>query len=189
MSKNTKNVLGGSLKKLLQKKALNKITVTEIVEDCGLNRMTFYYHFKDIYDLLEWVCADDARKALESMGNYTNWREGMHSIFELMRSEKGFITNLYHSPSGGYLETYLLKLTDDVFMTVINDIDAGKRLKPEDKTFIASFYKSAILGIIFAWIDNDMKDEPADIIERLAILSKNGFKEAVQELGELNIQK
>jgi AcrR family transcriptional regulator len=60
MSKYTKLALGESLKRLLQKKPLSKITITEIVEDCGLNRMTFYYHFKDIYELLEWVCVEDA---------------------------------------------------------------------------------------------------------------------------------
>ena len=60
----TKYALENSLKKLLLQKPLNKITINDITEDCGINRMTFYYHFKDIYDLVEWVCMEDAKKAL-----------------------------------------------------------------------------------------------------------------------------
>ena len=64
MSQITKRALEASLKKLLTKKPLDKITITDITEDCGINRMTFYYHFKDIYDLVEWVCVEDATRIL-----------------------------------------------------------------------------------------------------------------------------
>ena len=51
----TKTALEASLKKLLLKKPLDKITIRDLTEDCGISRMTFYYHFKDIYDLVEWT--------------------------------------------------------------------------------------------------------------------------------------
>ena len=60
MSQVTKRALEASLKHLLLQKPLNKITINDIAEDCGINRMTFYYHFKDIYDLVEWCCEEDA---------------------------------------------------------------------------------------------------------------------------------
>ena len=65
MSQVTKRALEASLKNLLLQKPLSKITISDITEDCGINRMTFYYHFKDIYDLVEWSCLEDARRALE----------------------------------------------------------------------------------------------------------------------------
>ena len=64
MSQVTKRALEASLKNLLLQKPLSKITISDITEDCGINRMTFYYHFKDIYDLVEWSCQEDASKAL-----------------------------------------------------------------------------------------------------------------------------
>ena len=60
MSQITKNALAASLKKLLSKKELSKITITNITEECGVNRQTFYYHFKDIYDLLEWIFTNES---------------------------------------------------------------------------------------------------------------------------------
>lgn len=55
VSKLTKRALAASLKKLLAQKPLSKITIADITEDCGMNRMTFYYHFQDIYDLIDWI--------------------------------------------------------------------------------------------------------------------------------------
>ena len=58
-SQATKQALVDSLKQLLTKKSFSKITVTEIVENCGYNRKTFYYHFEDIYSLLRWMLEQD----------------------------------------------------------------------------------------------------------------------------------
>ena len=82
MAQTTKRALEASLKKLLLKKPLNKITINDITEDCGVNRMTFYYHFKDIYDLVEWACLEDARRALDEKKTYDTWQQGLLQIFE-----------------------------------------------------------------------------------------------------------
>ena len=60
----TKIALEASLKELLKKKPFDKITIADLTEDCGISRMAFYYHFKDIYDLVEWVCVEDATRIL-----------------------------------------------------------------------------------------------------------------------------
>ena len=65
MSTITKQALEASLKQMMLKKPLDKITIRDITEACGISRMTFYYHFKDIYDLVEWVCVEDASRALQ----------------------------------------------------------------------------------------------------------------------------
>lgn len=62
MPNTTKAALEESLKRLLLKKPLDKITITDITTDCGISRMAFYYHFKDIYDLVEWSCVEVGQK-------------------------------------------------------------------------------------------------------------------------------
>ena len=99
MSQVTKRALEASLKNLLLKKPLDKITINDITEDCGINRMTFYYHFKDIYDLIEWCCVEDAKKALEGKKTYDTWQQGFLQIFEAVLDNKPFILNVYHSVS------------------------------------------------------------------------------------------
>ena len=64
------------MKELLKKKPFDKITIADLTEDCGISRMAFYYHFKDIYDLVEWACVEDGKKALRDKKTYDTWQEG-----------------------------------------------------------------------------------------------------------------
>ena len=78
----TKIALEASLKELLKKKPFDKITIADLTEDCGISRMAFYYHFKDIYDLVEWACVEDGKKALRDKKTYDTWQEGFAQMFQ-----------------------------------------------------------------------------------------------------------
>ena len=170
MSNITKRALEASLKNLLLHKPLNKITVGDIANDCGINRMTFYYHFKDIYDLIEWSCVEDATKALEGKKTYDTWQEGFLNIFNAVLDNKSFIMNVYRSVSREQIEMYLYKLTYNLLIDVVNEKSVGMAVSDEDKKFIADFYKYAFVGIMLNWIRNDMKEEPKQIVDRLSVL-------------------
>lgn len=170
MSNITKRALEASLKHLLLQKPLNKITVGDIANDCGINRMTFYYHFKDIYDLIEWSCVEDATKALEGKKTYDTWQEGFLNIFNAVLDNKPFIMNVYRSVSREQIEMYLYKLTYNLLIDVVNEKSVGMAVSDEDKKFIADFYKYAFVGIMLNWIRNDMKEEPKQIVDHLSVL-------------------
>ena len=99
MSQITKRAMEAALKKLLLEKPLTKITVSDITEECGMNRMTFYYHFKDIYDLVEWCCEEDARAALDGKKTHDTWQQGLLQIFYAVKENKPFIMNVYRCVS------------------------------------------------------------------------------------------
>ena len=88
MVKNTKQVLGDTLKELLKEKPIDRVTVKELVEKCGYNRQTFYYHFYGVDDLLAWVFEQDANKALpETINSDTvsdGWRECVVIYFKYL---------------------------------------------------------------------------------------------------------
>ena len=170
MSQTTKRALEASLKHLLLKKPLDKITINDIAEDRGINRMTFYYHFKDIYDLIEWSCVEDAARALEGKKTYDTWQQGFLQIFEAVLANKPFIMNVYHSVSREQVELYLYKLTFNLLIGVIEEKAAGMAVSDEDKKFIADFYKYAFVGIMLEWIRGGMKEDPKGIVEHLSIL-------------------
>ena len=85
MANTTKLALEAALKKELLMKSLDKITINELAEDCGISRMAFYYHFKDIYDLVEWVCVEDGTKALQGKKTYENWQEHSSAASRIQR--------------------------------------------------------------------------------------------------------
>ncbi len=170
MSQITKRALEESLKRMLLKKPLNKITISDLTEDCGINRMTFYYHFKDIYDLIEWSCLEDASKALGDKKTYDTWQQGFLQIFQAVLDNKPFILNVYQSVSREQVEIYLYTLTHNLLIGVIEEMAAQMDVQEADKEFIADFYKFAFVGIMLDWIKNGMRKDPQQIIDRLSIL-------------------
>ena len=74
MSQVTKRALVASLKNQLLKKPLDKVTISDITDDCGISRMTFYYHFKDIYDLIEWAFEEEASAIFPDFGGQKGLR-------------------------------------------------------------------------------------------------------------------
>ena len=183
MSQTTKRALEASLKNLLLQKPLHKITINDITDDCGINRMTFYYHFKDIYDLIEWVCIEDASKALAGKKTYDTWQQGFLQIFESVLDNKPFIMNVYHSVSREQIELYLHKLTYNLMIEVVEEKASGMSVKEEDKKFIANFYKFAFVGLMLDWIKNGMKDDPNVLIDRLSCLVHGNIVSALNNYG------
>ena len=179
MSLVTKRALEQSLKNLLLKKPLTKITVGDITEDCGINRMTFYYHFKDIYDLVEWSCLEDAKRALEEKKTYDTWQQGFLQIFKAVQENKPFILNVYRCVHREQVEKYLQPLVDQLLLNVINEEAAGITVRDEDKQFIAQVYSYMFIGLMLDWIKDDMREDPQQIVEKLSKLIKGSVSVAL----------
>ena len=179
MSQVTKRALEQSLKNLLLKKPLTKITINDIADDCGINRMTFYYHFKDIYDLVEWSCMEDARKALEENKTYETWQQGLLLMFKEVRANKPFIMNVYHCVHQEQVEKYLNPLVDDLILGVIDEEAVGMTVRDEDKNFIAQVFSYVFIGLMMDWIKDDMREDPQQIVDRLAKLIKGSMATAL----------
>ena len=179
MSQVTKRALEQSLKNLLLKKPLTKITVGDITEDCGINRMTFYYHFKDIYDLVEWSCLEDAKRALKEKKTYDTWQQGFLQIFKAVQENKPFILNVYRCVHREQVEKYLQPLVDQLLLNVINEEAAGITVRDEDKQFIAQVYSYMFIGLMLDWIKDDMHEDPQQIVEKLSKLIKGSVSVAL----------
>ena len=148
MSEITKRALASSLKKLLNEKPLDKITVIDIAEDCGVNRQTFYYHFQDIYDLLEWYFASEASEALLGKKSYDTWQQGFLQTFQWVQKNRSLVLNAYRSVSREQMERYLYEVTMKLLIDVVEEQAAGLSVRAEDKPLIASFYKFAFVGLL-----------------------------------------
>ena len=173
-------IIGSRFVTLLNEKPLDKITVTDLTEHCGVNRMTFYYHFKDIYDLVEWACIESATRALAGQKTYDTWQQGFLQILQAVQKDKVFVTKVYHSISREHIENYLYRLTYDLMIGVVEEKAAGMTVRPEDKEFIANFYKYAFVGLTLEWVRTGMKDDPAALIERVSTLIHGDITKALE---------
>ncbi|MNP11868.1 HTH-type dhaKLM operon transcriptional activator DhaS [compost metagenome] len=175
----TKNALAHSLKSLMEQIPLNKISVKHLVDDCGLNRQTFYYHFQDIFELLGWIYQTEAVGSISKYHSYDTWTEGFHKIFIYIENNKAFCINTLNSLGRNHLDTYLYAVTHDLMMDVINELSCDMHVSSEDKGFIANFYTLAFTGLIIQWMRDGMKDQPQHIIEQLSELIEGNFTKAL----------
>ena len=182
MTVNMKQMIAETLAGLLKHKSIDKITVRELVDACGISRQTFYYHFQDIYDLVEWVCLEDAKKALEEKKTHDTWQQGLLQIFNEVKSNKPFIMNVYQCIDRGQVERYLTPLTDNLLMGVVEEESADMHVRREDKAFIARVYSYCFVGIMLDWIKDDMKEDPEIIVEKLALILEGNIKAALDRL-------
>lgn len=180
MAQTTKKAFATSLKKLLSKKTLDKIKITDITEDCEVNRQTFYYHFKDIYDLLEWIYTNEATRALGDKKTYDTWQEGFYEIFEYILENKNFVLNTYNSVSREYLERYLYNEAYYLLLGVVEEKSRGMFVREKDKSFIVDFYKFAFVGLVVDWMRKGMREDPKDIIKRLNTLISGNIETALE---------
>lgn len=163
----TKKVIAYAFKELLKEKPYNKITINDIAQKCDINRQTFYYHFHDVIELTEWICDTEGESALKKNTTYATWQEGFIGIFEILRQDKVFVTNIYRHSSMENLNRYLYKVTYQLIYNVVSEKSANIPTRKEELEFIANFYKYGFVGIVTEWIASDMREEPEIIVERL----------------------
>ena len=175
-----------SLKRLLLHKTLDKITIQDLTADCGISRMSFYYHFKDIYDLVEWSCIEDGRKALQGKKTYDTWQEGMLQIFEAVTENRQFIMNVYRAVERSKLESYLYELTYRLIADVVEEKCADAKLAPGDKSFIAEFYKYGFVGVMLDWIDRGMKEDYTEIVEKMSITLHGNITHSIHNFEKIS---
>ena len=178
----TKQALEESLKRLLLKKPLSKITIADLTADCGVSRMTFYYHFQDIYDLVEWSCRQDAAAALAGNDTADTWQLGLLGVLGVLRDNKPLVLNVYRDVTRPQVEGYLLPVARSLLMSVIGEKSAGMGVRPADREFVADFYKHAFVGVLLDWVADDMREEPEDLARRVGAVMAGQVVAALERL-------
>ena len=166
----TKKAIVNSFIKLLNEKPLDKITVKNIAEDCGINRNTFYYHFSDIRELTVYTIDSQIHSVSELDFNGDSWVDSFVEAAKFVIDNKKAVYNIYNSLNRETVENYLnpvaFKVTDNFVSAKAVGIDADK----SDIELIKDFYMSALVGIICKWLENGMDKDPDIVIRRLGRL-------------------
>lgn len=158
MASSTKEALGNALKKMLGVKPIDKITIKDLVEECGVNRQTFYYHFDDVYDLLEWVFEEDANKTLPHEIEYETWSEHVVIYFSYLWDNKDFVLNIFNSQNRSYMLRYFkdkLHFCIHGFAVICAE---GMSIEWSDLEFVCEFYANCAVGWISQWLDAGMPE-------------------------------
>lgn len=166
-SKITKDTLSASLKKILTHKTLDKISIKEITDDCGLNRQTFYYHFDDIYQLMDWLLKKEAISIFLDQGEFLNWKEGLTLLFDYISINREMCYNALTSVGNAYIYRFFY---DQLYATIRSNLEntkEGRGLDEKQKEQLAKYYVISWGSYIVAWLMGIVEETPEEITEFL----------------------
>lgn len=174
----TKKVLAESIKQLMETKPLAKISVGDITEHCGINRQSFYYHFKDKYDLVNWIYYTETIEFISKITDMNNWTSGVADLCIYMQENSKFYINALNTPGQNSFQEYLTQFIHDLLVSIIEEIKGQRIIEQDIINFIADFYTFAFVGVVLKWAKNGMKESPQEYIDKIKeLVNKSIIKE------------
>ena len=164
-----KREIKNSFIKLLTERPISQITVKDIVEDCGVNRNSFYYHFQDIPSLLEEIIVEMTAKVIENLPEESTFEEKVTAALEEINLNKRMIYHIYGSSNREFYEKQLMKICDYVTRTYICSRDYSEKVTSKDLEFVISYLKCELFGQLIDWLNHEMS---YDIVEHSRILCR-----------------
>lgn len=175
----TKMAIKKTFVKLLNEKPLNQITVKDIVEECGINRNSFYYHFQDIPALIEEIVMEEADRIMVKYPSIDSLEMCLNAAIDFAMENKRAILHIYHSVSRSLFEQYLWKVCHYVIAKYAATIFADKAIRESDRSMIMRFYECVCFGIVIDWMNNGMPDNIHQELGRLYELKKGMIEEMI----------
>ena len=166
ISLQTKQQLANALKEAMKKKPFSKITVSELVGACGMNRKTFYYHFQDIYDLLVWMFEQEAIGIVKNFDLIVDYDEALNFIMDYIEENEG-ILNSVDSIGRDALQTFFYQDFEAISRSMIESAEnkLGKKLPDGYRDWVCRFYTEGLSGMMIDWMRNRGRKSRDEVIE------------------------
>ncbi len=168
-SDQTKHALAAALKELIAQKPIDKITIHDITERCGIRRQNFYYHFEDVYDLMRWMFQEEAMSLLRQHEGTLLWQEGLLQLFRYIEENKAVCLCALRSVGREHLKRFfetdihaIIHRTVEQFGHEVGAISAG--VTESDVELVTHFYVVALTGMLESWLLGEIDRTPEELI-------------------------
>lgn len=170
----TKKAIKDTFLTLLEERPLNRITVKDIVETCGINRNSFYYHFEDLPALLDEIIAGQVEEFIRDHPSIDTLEEGFDAALDFVLKRKRAVLHIYNSLSRDVFERYLMEVCRYVVATYIGPALEGQDIDEEEKQMLIRYHKCACFGHIIDWLNGGMGDDISAYFHRIYERKLNG---------------
>lgn len=176
----TRRMIMESLLRLLDERPLNKVSIKDIVEDCGINRNTFYYHFADLPDLVDAIIRDEADRILQGYHGVSTLEECIAAAMKLTVDHKRAVMHIYNSDNRDIYERYLMAICEHVATAFVDNMIAGRPVPPDDRVAVIQGYKCELFGHIVDWLSHGMGHDLQAQFMRLCDLRRGMTEEMLR---------
>lgn len=154
----TQRAIKDAFWKLLGEQPLSQISVRDIVEECGINRNSFYYHFRDIPSLIEEIVMDAANALIQKYPSISSINEAVEAAFRFTLENKRAVMHICSSVNRNIYEQYLMRICKYVVETYFNTVFSEVKISDRDKETIILFIKCEVFGLLIDWINTGMPE-------------------------------
>lgn len=186
MSLKTKQALAASLKQAMLKKPLSKITVRELIEDCNINRKTFYYHFEDIYALMKWTLEQETVEVVKQFDLMVNAREAILFVLDYVESNKHILNCAYDSMGREGLKRFFYQDFISIMQSLVNECERhlGLSVDEDFKLLVAGFYSEAVAGTLINVLQNKDSYDREVLARDMALIFKSSIPNILKSKSE-----
>lgn len=170
----------GTFRKLLEERPLNRIKVKDIVDTCGINRNTFYYHYPDLPALIEEFVKEGAESIIRKCISAKSVLDGFDAMTEYAIRRKRVIMHVFNSLSREVFEKNLMYISEFFVRRMIEMAQTQKDLSPPNAEAIIEYYKCVCFGLTINWLEKGMIQKQEQSIRRVFVLEKNMIMENSQ---------
>lgn len=176
-SLNTKKSLAASLKKLMTEKSFSKITVSEIITDCDVNRKTFYYHFEDIYALLKWTLEQEAIEVVKQFDFMLEYEDAIRFVMDYVDENKHILNCAFDAMGREQMKHFFYQDFIGVCRIIIESAEkkAGVTITEDYRQFICNFYTEALAGMLIDWFRDRNQSDRQKIIDYISRIFRSSL--------------
>lgn len=186
MAKNyTKNLIKQEFIKLLNKKSLHNITVTEIAKQCKIERKTFYYHYENLPQLVKEIFDEELEDVIKEFNETLSWEESFISAAKFILENKKVVKHMYESDYKVELEKYIFSISGEIMRKYVRRVAKDTKAQDIDIKLIAYFYQCALSSSLVEWVATDMQTDPKIVTRRLGELMDGNILESLKRSEKL----
>lgn len=175
----TKKALGEALKELVKQKGFDKVSVGDITGACGMGRQSFYYHFQDKFELLEWLYDQEAFAPLCEGITLQNWPMKLHAMLECMEADRKFYIAAVKAQPNHFSES-LSRILEALFLQVTEKLDVNEQVNADRRRFGATFYALGCCAVVVRWAQGGMRLPANQLARDIYCLAKDSERAAVR---------
>lgn len=168
----TKQLLADTLKSIMRNKPLDRISVQDIVNNCGLNRKTFYYHFRDKQELICWIF-DKEYASIEDLNNDNSI---IDELLDHLYANKDFYVTALTSDVQNSLRDHFYAIVYDTIMQSIMKNPGSGRMSADDMKMTAVYFTNAVTSTVAQWAREGMRTSPHEYSKVLHPITNSCLK-------------
>lgn len=175
----TKRLFADTIIEIMRTKSLREVRVKDICEMCGADRHTFYYHFRDKYELVAWIYASGAEESMGGRGGFMGVKQSAASL-DRIRQHKHFFRKAFEDNSQNALWQYIVQYNIALYSDMLKR-HYGLETLPEDVLFSLRYHCHGCLGLSYEWLMNDFPISAEELAMEMTMVMPEMLKKMIVE--------